>query len=331
MQDLVGAYKRLERVYRLYIKSAFPLRYQALSEERDILLQKEGILSRPPLIETLPIYPSSERNLQNAAADLPQEYSDLQYLGQTLFEPDVKLYEHQWRSLTEVLRNGRDIVVTTATGSGKTECFLLPLLAQLAYESAGWRQCPPPPPDQDWWRKQHSVDRVSQWGHVARPTALRAIILYPLNALVEDQLRRLRGTLDSEKVHTWLDRSRRGNRITFGRYTSQTPVPGPIRVPGPDGRDARNKLRAILREIDEQQEELRKALRASPNADIALDYFPRLDGGETWSRWDMQETSPDILITNYSMLNIMLMRAIEKDIFDRTRTWLADDPWRKNK
>ncbi len=324
MQDLVGAYKRLERVYRLYIKSAFPLRYQALSEERDILLQKEGILSRPPLIETLPIYPSSERNLQNAAVDLPQEYSDLQYLGQTLFEPDVKLYEHQWRSLIEVLRNGHDVVVTTATGSGKTECFLLPLLAQLAYESASWRQCPPPPPDQDWWRKQHSDDRVSQWGHVARPTALRAIILYPLNALVEDQLRRLRGTLDSEKVHTWLDRSRRGNRITFGRYTSQTPVPGPIPVPGPDGRDARNKLRAILREIDEQQEELHKALRDNSNADIALDYFPRLDGGEMWSRWDMQETSPDILITNYSMLNIMLMRSVESAIFEQTRTWLAE-------
>ena len=38
-----------------------------------------------------------------------------------------------------------------------------------------------------------------------------------------------------------------------------------------------------------------------------------------WSRWDMQDTPPDILITNYSMLNIMLMRAIETSIFDQTR------------
>jgi len=72
MHDLVGAYERLERVYRLYIKSAFPLRYPALSEERDRLLQKEGILSQPPLLETLPIYPSSERDLQKAANHLPQ-------------------------------------------------------------------------------------------------------------------------------------------------------------------------------------------------------------------------------------------------------------------
>ncbi len=41
-----------------------------------------------------------------------------------------------------------------------------------------------------------------------------------------------------------------------------------------------------------------------------------------WSRWDMQDTPPDILITNYSMLNIMLMRAIETPIFDQTRQWL---------
>ncbi len=323
MHDLAGAYERLERVYRLYIKSAFPLRYSALSEERDMLLQKEGILSQPPLVETLPIYPSSGRNLQKAASDLSSEYRDLQYLAQTLFEPHISLYEHQWRSLTEVLRNGRDIVVTTGTGSGKTECFLLPLLAQLAYESTSWQRSPMPPQEREWW-KYSSDNRVSQWEHVKRPTALRAIVLYPLNALVEDQLRRLRSTLDSDKVHTWLDKSRGGNRITFGRYTSQTPVPGTIPVLGPEGKDARNRLRARLREMDEQQEELRKAVQMNPKAGIALDYFPRLDGGEMWSRWDMQETPPDILITNYSMLNIMLMRSTESSIFEKTRAWLAE-------
>jgi hypothetical protein len=51
-------------------------------------------------------------------------------------------------------------------------------------------------------------------------------------------------------------------------------------------------------------------------------FFPRFDGGEMWSRWDMQEAPPDILITNYSMLNIMLMRDIEDQIFAATRTWL---------
>ncbi len=41
------------------------------------------------------------------------------------------------------------------------------------------------------------------------------------------------------------------------------------------------------------------------------------------SRFDMQVAPPDILITNYSMLSIMLMRDIDKGIFDETRQWLA--------
>ena len=44
-----------------------------------------------------------------------------------------------------------------------------------------------------------------------------------------------------------------------------------------------------------------------------------------WSRWDMQDQPPDILITNYSMLNIMLMRSMEIPIFDLTRQWLQAD------
>ncbi len=44
-----------------------------------------------------------------------------------------------------------------------------------------------------------------------------------------------------------------------------------------------------------------------------------------WSRWDMQDHPPDILITNYSMLNIMLMRGVESAIFDQTRQWLSSD------
>jgi ATP-dependent helicase YprA (DUF1998 family) len=57
-----------------------------------------------------------------------------------------------------------------------------------------------------------------------------------------------------------------------------------------------------------------------------LDYFQNPNGSEMWSRWDMQEAPPDILITNYSMLNIMLMRGVEAPIFDATRLWIAASP-----
>ena len=43
------------------------------------------------------------------------------------------------------------------------------------------------------------------------------------------------------------------------------------------------------------------------------------------SRWDMQAHPPDILITNYSMLNIVLLRAVDQGLIDQTRGWLAAD------
>lgn len=321
MHDLVGAYQRLDRIYQLYIKSAFPLRYRALADERDRLLQRSGILSQPPLVEPVPIYPSSGMNLSAAANQLPSEYHNLAELGQMIFDAGVQLYQHQWESLREVLVNHRDLVVTTGTGSGKTECFLLPLFAQLARESQTWEANSQTPNNHHWWNG--NGNRVSQLAHTPRPKALRALILYPLNALVEDQLRRLRKALEAPSVHQWLDRNRGGNRITFGRYTGQAPVSGIQKE------DSIKRVRNELRELEQQRQQLEIAIQN--NRPLVQDmpdlpyYFPRLDGGEMWSRWDMQESPPDILITNYSMLNIMMMRSIENNIFDETRNWLARD------
>ena len=68
--------------------------------------------------------------------------------------------------------------------------------------------------------------RVSQRSHETRRPAVRALILYPLNALVEDQLGRLRVGFDRSEARTWLDDHRNGNRFYFGRYTGRTPVSG---------------------------------------------------------------------------------------------------------
>ena len=317
MHDLLGAYERLERLYRLYIKSAFPLRSSVLSAERDRVLERRGVLSQPPLVETVPIYPTSGLNLSAAAKQLPPEFRDLAPLGRKLFPSNIQLYRHQWQSLDEAIRNHRDIVVTTGTGSGKTECFLLPLFAQLARESATWSPIGASTTNRHWWVDRG--ERVSQWAHSNRPHALRAVVLYPLNALVEDQLRRLRTALDDNEVHQWLDQQRGGNRITFGRYTGLT------RVSGRETPQSGDRLRSVLRKMEEERTNAINALEDDPNSNPDLQYyFPRLDGGEMWSRWDMQETPPDILITNYSMLNIMMMRSIENNIFEKTREWLAE-------
>jgi DEAD/DEAH box helicase domain-containing protein len=318
--DVVGAHQRLERIYRMYIESVFPLRNQALSDERRALLQQTGILAQPPLLETVPVYPSDGTTLAQISRELAKiddGYGDLAEIAKGLFPAGRTLYEHQKRGLLETIRYGKDLVVTTGTGSGKTETFLLPLLAQLARESATWEVASRPSKDRKWWT--HNKERVSQWAHMNRPTALRALVLYPLNALVEDQLRRLRQTLDNDLIRAWLDTHRGGNRITFGRYTGLTPISGI------EDRDRVARLKTELAAMDTAYQQIVAGVGASEDAKW---YFANPDGSEMWSRWDMQETPPDILITNYSMLNIMLMRTIETSIFDDTRRWLESDPYR---
>ena len=316
MNDVIGAHQRIDQLFKLYIRSAFPMRSAALEAERDRAVAAPGVLSQPPLIEPAPQYPSSGHTLARAAAALGAGYEDLARLASTMFGADTELYRHQWESLHGATVGDRDIVVTTGTGSGKTECFLLPVLAELARESRGWTAPHEPDARREWWA--HGSGRIGQWSHVTRPSAVRALILYPLNALVEDQLRRLREILDDDGTHTWLDAARHANRVTFGRYTGQTPVSGDR-----DDNGSRSRLKAILKEAADAERDLRDAIQKGADASVRY-HQQSMRGGEMWSRWDMQETPPDILITNYSMLNIMLMRELEEPIFDQTRRWLHE-------
>jgi DEAD/DEAH box helicase domain-containing protein len=317
MNDLIGSYYRLAEIYRLYIESAFPLRYDILNSERRRKLSAPGILSQPPLVEAVNVYESSFKDLQAATSELPPSYAGLSNLGAGLFPPGLNLYKHQLDSLLAVCRDKRDLLVTTGTGSGKTECFLLPLLAELARDSMSWSPSPPPPTGQRWWA-HNTAAWTPQWGHTGRTLngehALRGMIIYPLNALVEDQLRRMRSALDSHAIHHWLDQQRGGNRILFGRYTGQTPVSGAV------SSSSASRLRKQLRSMNAVFN------RVSHSSDTEIrNYFQNMGGGEMWSRWDMQETPPDIIITNYSMLNIMMMRDLERGMFEQTKNWLESD------
>ena len=53
------------------------------------------------------------------------------------------------------------------------------------------------------------------------------------------------------------------------------------------------------------------------------------DDTELLTRHEVQASPPDLLVTNYSMLEYMLMRPIERSIFDSTRDWLAENPEEK--
>ncbi len=142
-----------------------------------------------------------------------------------------------------------------------------------------------------------------------------------MNALVDDQLMRMRRALDSDAARQWLDANRRGgHRFYFGRYTGATPVTG-----SRETTLAVSRLRDILTETDVRS--ARAAQVASQTGDPDIQFFvPRLDGAEMRSRWDMIDAPPDVLVTNYSMLNVMLLRDRDQSFFASTRQWLDASP-----
>lgn len=319
MNDPFRMFDELREAYLRYLDSPFRLRYPALMEERRNLLDQDRQLYREPLFE--PIVPYELANLTvRAACDQIGASPDIaEYLESSgLFPAERQLFHHQLDSWVAA-RNGEAVVVTTGTGSGKTECYLLPVFAYLVEESARWRAPSAPPPQALWW-KHPGQQRIAQRSHDSRrPKALRALFLYPLNALIEDQLGRIRRACDSPGGRSWLAANRHDNRFWFGRYTGSTPVSGPQ-----TNSSKRQELRRRLHSMESEWARAQLSAARSQNDEI-LSYFQDPQGSEMWSRWDMQDDPPDILITNYSMLNIMLMRSLESRIFDHTRQWLAQD------
>src|SRR5712691_983799 len=303
MDDPIGLADSLSQLYRKYLDSALPLRDERLMQERRHLYEEPGVLFQEPLLEPIPRYEETS-TLAAVCAKLKLHVDLPAFAACGLFPSGRPLYRHQVEALEAVLTQRRHLVVTTGTGSGKTECFLLPIFAALLQESTTWTR--------------------------ERPHAMRALLLYPLNALAEDQIVRLRRAADSVDapgsigVRSWLDRYRQGHRFSFGRYTGYTPVSGPRSLNGKANTSAQARLREYKRDLQRQL----TCLQEQPQLRY---HFPSLDANaaERWDRWSMQDQPPDILVTNYSMLNIMLMRSLEDQIFEQTHAWLAEDPWRQ--
>jgi len=189
--------QRLQR----YLEAQYHIRDTGLIEERRALLSEAGTIAQHPFLETTPTYSFGE---EYAKLNLPSP------VGETLAElaswqPSIgvfpKPYTHQADALKLFFGQGRDLIVATGTGSGKTESFLFPVLGQLAREGA---------------------ERPDSF---ALP-GCRALLLYPMNALVSDQVSRLRKLFGDERLRD-LFRSRYGRQPRFGMYTSRTAYPGP--------------------------------------------------------------------------------------------------------
>ena len=301
--------EQLKEVLCTYLETAYRISNRAVRSERGRLLREPGVVSQVPFVETTPMYQEGVWFKDLEERWIPEKLIELAEFGfPTGRSP---LWAHQEAAIRAAWGprgEPGNLIVATGTGSGKTECFYLPILADILRESSNWDD----PSDRE--REGEWDSRRSEWlhsrQHEGRAAALRAIILYPMNALVNDQLRRLRKGLASDKALDWQSTHLRGNRIYFGRYTSQTQLAG-----NPGAVKRRRRWKDYKSTVENQWNTIDERLKESGG-------WPRLGGSEMLCRWDMQQAPPDVLITNYSMLEYMLVRPIENDIFERTRLWL---------
>ena len=318
-----AVYQELRDAYLRYYDTAFRVRNPGVREERRALLEEDGVIFREPLLEPVLAYPG-EVPLYDVTDPAGMSRGSADLLKSMLFpglQPDdgsFKLRSHQARalelSLSDPTTGPVNPVVTTATGSGKTESFLLPIFARLLHEAeryGGWRSADEPL--HRWW----SGSEGGAWEPARsvrddRPAAVRALILYPTNALVEDQITRLRRAV---QIAAGVDGS--GPQFFLGRYTGAA-LGGTRRTP--DGLP-KERVRQITRDVQDMADDALALAAADEGLRVQ---FPDPVRGELVTRWDMIAAPPDILVSNFSMLNVMLMRVLENPIWELTRAWLSD-------
>jgi ATP-dependent helicase YprA (DUF1998 family) len=304
------AYEHIRESLASYLETAYKISDRSVNAERAALLRARGTIAQAPFIEATPAFPAG-RMLEQMEREhpevVPRGLSDLVRHGVPVDR--FPLYTHQEGALLAASGSSPNLLVATGTGSGKTEAFLLPILADLLREGRGWPEVGGHPRRGEW--DQTNRRWLHSRRHERRPAAMRGIVLYPMNALVNDQLSRLRRILARGDSPDWQRRQLAGNVIHFGMYTSLAPPTG---LPGELRR--RERWEQFVDRVDADWQQLREELRSSGS-------WPRPDSPEMLGRWDMQQAPPDILVTNYSMLEYMLLRPIEAPMFDRTRAWLA--------
>lgn len=224
--------------YRGYLLTTFTTNNEKYNAQLKEALEEEKAIADGPYISVTDPYEKGKTLSELADKGIVSH----EILKMTSFHPNRQLYRHQEEAICAA-NQGKNLIITTGTGSGKTESFLIPVINQLLCEKEA--------------------------GTLS--SGVRTLIIYPMNALVNDQIRRIR-----ELLNDYPDCG-----ITFGKFTGET------------------------------EETYKNAKRKyEDNHDIPLDKC------ELISREQMRETPPNILITNYAMLEYMLLRPGDNIIFD---------------
>jgi len=316
-------YQAIRDRLKNYIKADYLANSETLLLYEDDLLgelcSEHTNIAREPYIETSASYKRIADGIQNSKhieQSIKEFFHKLTKENLGIF-PDP--FGHQVKAL-EYFVLGKDLFVSTGTGSGKTECFLWPIIAKCFDEA-----------------KNHPM--------AFKMEAVRTLIIYPMNALVSDQLSRFRKIIGNERFREIFTRDTQATRIPhFGMYTGRTPYSG-------DAKPANSReLASTFREnylIDETaDEETKRRQTSNINGLKSIYKYPARFGenglqvfienleknihapspydAELITRFEMQNCPPDILITNYSMLEYMLMRQREANIWDKTKGWLDE-------
>lgn len=172
--------EKIRTTYINYLKTIKPFQDEELRREFAQAIETQDMLVKGPLLQiALPyLKDKSIHELVNERVLSPR----FEQLCSDALQYDRKLYAHQVNAIRKAIK-GRNLVVSTGTGSGKTETFLIPIL--------------------DYLLREQDAGTLSQPG-------VRALLLYPMNALANDQMKRLRRILKNCP------------EITFGRYIGET-------------------------------------------------------------------------------------------------------------
>lgn len=178
------------RLARAYVSNLAP---SNLALRAHLLERLEGPVGSPTALVTHPViqakfpYEAAAETLQDLASNLldPRLIDALDRVdaGSARMPRDLHPYTHQLAAWRAVLRNRKSIVVSSGTGSGKTECFLIPILNDLVARSS----------------REPAV-------------GVEAVFLYPLNALIASQ---------RERLSAWTRPF--GGKIKFCLYNGETP------------------------------------------------------------------------------------------------------------
>jgi len=242
----------IKKTYIGYISTTFHFRNQNL--QKKLLEELNNTVSNGPFVEIKDSFKSGqsiEALIDNGT--LSPLFRDLEKNKNKKYDRKIPisrpLYLHQEKAIEKIV-SGKNVVVSTGTGSGKTDCFLIPVINELLREKENGQL----------------------------NDGVRAIFIYPMNALANDQIKGLR-----EILMAYPD-------IRFGVYNGGTEHKED---------DAKKLYKAMY--DNEKYPELRTWL---PNEELSRD--------------KMKERPPHILFTNYAMLEHMLFRPGDDSIFSNS-------------